>query len=115
MTAAPDDPAGAPLRDVFAAAAGLLRDLQDRCAGLQEALGPAAGAAPPALQDLDYVTQGLSGLADFMAGLAEQLPADLTADAAALAARLPLERMAAALSLAPEPDTAPPGDLDLFD
>ena len=111
----PRDPV--PVSDVLVAAAGLLQQMESRCAGLQDALSPLvdAGARPMAMQDLDYVTQGLASLSYFLAALSERLPRDWTADAAAVAQALPLEDMAAALSLTPVQQRAEGGDLELFE
>lgn len=105
----------AVLSDVLTAAAGVLQDLEGRCAGLQEALSPAAaGARDVALQDLDYVTQSLASLSYFLAALAAGLPRDWRADAWGASADLPLEDMAAALRLSPVEPRAAAGDLELF-
>ncbi|MGA0605880.1 hypothetical protein ACO2Q0_07745 [Phenylobacterium sp. VNQ135] len=106
-----------PLSDVLVAAAGVLQEMEGRCAELQEALSPAmtAGARPMALQDLDYVTQGLASLSYFLASLSERLPREWAADALAVAEALPLEDVAAALSLAPVPVRAGAGELELFE
>lgn len=114
----------APVRQVLSAAAGVLQQLEGRCVGLQDALSPVVAAGPPgamdaarpmALQDLDYVTQGLASLSYFLAALAERVPAELTVDAAAAASGLPLEDMAAVLSLSPPPAAAAGGELELFE
>ena len=109
-----------PVADVLIAAAGVLQQMEGRCVGLQDALSPAVVAAvrPMALQDLDYVTQGLASLSDFLAALSERLPPDWTVDAAAAAHALPLEDMAAVLSLAAQDgaaERAEPGDLERFE
>jgi len=109
-----------PVSDVLVAAAGLLQQMEGRCAGLQDALSPvvAASSRPMAMQDLDYVTQGLASLSYFLAALFERLPPDWTVDAAAAAQALPLEDMAAVLSLAAQDgvlERADPGDLELFE
>lgn len=112
-----DDPVA--LCAVLTAAAGLLQEMEGRCSGLQEAMSPALAAEvvrPMALQDLDYVTQGLASLSYFLAALSESLPRDWTADAAGAAAGLPLEDMAAVLSLSPSAhDRASSGELELFE
>lgn len=113
----PEPASSVPVSDVLVVAAGLLQQMEGRCVGLQDALSPAVGqgARPMAMQDLDYVTQGLASLSYFLASLSDRLPADWTVDAAAVARSLPLEDMAAALSLAPVQARSDPGDLELFE
>jgi hypothetical protein len=120
MTRRDPAPAAVPVADVLVAAAGVLQQMEGRCVGLQDALSPAvvAAARPMAMQDLDYVTQGLASLSYFLAALSERLPADVLVDAAAAAQALPLEDMAAVLSLATQDcdlERADPGDLELFE
>jgi len=105
------------LSDVLTAAAGVLQDLESRCAGLQDALSPtvASGLNGEAIQDLDHVTQSLASLSYFLAALADGLPGDWRADARAAARDLPLEGVAAALSLARLEPRAAAGDLELFE
>lgn len=105
------------LCDVLTAAAGVLQELEGRCARLQHALSPALAGMPcdTALQDLDYVTQGLASLSYFLSGVAEGLPPDLSVDAAAAAQDLPLSEMAATLRLASREAGAAAGELELFE
>lgn len=105
------------LREVLGAAAGVLQDLEGRCCSLQDALSPTPGVPIPAvaIQDLDYVTQGLASLSHFLATLADGLPAHWRADAEAATRDLPLAAMAAALRLAPLEAAGEAGELELFE
>lgn len=105
------------LREVLHAAAGVLQDLEGRCGRLQSALSPTLAGNPHAvaLQDLDYVTQGLASLSWFLSNLGQELPDEWRADAAAATRDLPLEAMAAALRLQPQEASAAAGDLELFE
>lgn len=106
----------APLGEILDAASGQMDELAARCYRLQESLGPfLAHGAPMEAQTLDLLTQRLAAIALFFGELSSRVPPEITVNAAAAVAPLPLTDLATRLSLEPAPPTqASAGELDLF-
>lgn len=102
-----------PLAHLVAACARQLSEVSACCEALQQALSHSLASTGLEAQSLDLITQRAAALAQFLAALGGDLPADWTIDPTHALKALPLTDLARALA-GQAPLEADAGELDFF-